>query len=118
MELGLKGKKVMIVNTASKCGNTPQYEQLQLLYKTYGGEEFTIIGFPANNFMGQEPGTNSEIAEFCEKNYISASKIREAIKQDKLKDVLSSLPESTKKFLLSEDSAEIRLKIINSNDRH
>jgi glutathione peroxidase len=65
----LKGKKVLIVNTASKCGYTPQYEQLEELYKQYGGEGFEIIGFPANNFMSQEPGSNDEIAEFCKKNY-------------------------------------------------
>ena len=65
----LKGKKVLLVNTASKCGNTPQYKQLEAIYKAYGGDKFTIIGFPANNFMKQEPGTNEEIAEFCEKNY-------------------------------------------------
>lgn len=65
----LKGKKVLVVNTASKCGLTPQYKQLQELYQLYGGNKFTIIGFPANNFMKQEPGTDSEIAEFCEKNY-------------------------------------------------
>ncbi len=65
----LKGKKVLIVNTASKCGFTPQYEQLQELYKTYGGENFVVIGFPANNFANQEPGTNDEIEEFCQKNY-------------------------------------------------
>lgn len=65
----LKGKKVLVVNTASKCGLTPQYKQLQSLFETYGGEKFTIIGFPANNFMKQEPGSNEEIAEFCEKNY-------------------------------------------------
>jgi glutathione peroxidase len=65
----LKGKKVMIVNTASKCGFTPQYADLERLYKLYGGEKFEIIGFPANNFMEQEPGTNSEIKEFCSKNY-------------------------------------------------
>jgi glutathione peroxidase len=65
----LKGKKVMIVNTASKCGLTPQYKELQSVYETYGGEKFVIIGFPANNFMKQEPGTDAEIAEFCEKNY-------------------------------------------------
>lgn len=65
----LKGKKVLIVNTASKCGLTPQYAQLQELYEKYGGDKFTIIGFPANNFMNQEPGTNEEIAEFCETNY-------------------------------------------------
>ena len=65
----LKGKKVLIVNTASKCGFTPQYEDLQKLYETYGGEDFTIIGFPANNFMKQEPGTDEEIKEFCSVNY-------------------------------------------------
>jgi glutathione peroxidase len=65
----LKGKKVMLVNTASKCGNTPQYETLESLYKEYGNHNFIIIGFPANNFGAQEPGTNTEIAEFCTKNY-------------------------------------------------
>jgi len=65
----LKGKKVLIVNTASKCGFTPQYEGLQELYKKYGGEDFVIIGFPANNFLRQEPGTNEEIREFCTLNY-------------------------------------------------
>ncbi|MFY9152118.1 MAG: glutathione peroxidase [Prolixibacteraceae bacterium] len=65
----LKGKKVLVVNTASKCGFTPQYKQLEEVFKAYGGDKFTIIGFPANNFMKQEPGTNEEIAEFCEKNY-------------------------------------------------
>jgi glutathione peroxidase len=65
----LKGKKVMIVNTASKCGLTPQYEQLEEVYKKYGGDRFVIIGFPANNFMSQEPGSNEEIAQFCVKNY-------------------------------------------------
>ncbi len=65
----LKGKKVLIVNTASKCGFTPQYKELEELYKTYGGDKFIIIGFPANNFGSQEPGTNPEIQEFCTKNY-------------------------------------------------
>ncbi len=65
----LKGKKVMIVNTASKCGLTGQYENLESVYKEYGGENFEIIGFPANNFMSQEPGTEAEIKDFCEKNY-------------------------------------------------
>jgi glutathione peroxidase len=65
----LKGKKVMIVNTASKCMYTSQYKQLQALFEEYGGDDFTIIGFPANNFFREEPGTNLEIAEFCEKNY-------------------------------------------------
>lgn len=65
----LEGKKVLIVNTASECGLTPQYEILEELYKEYGGEDFTIIGFPANNFGGQEPGTDKEIATFCKQNY-------------------------------------------------
>ena len=65
----LKGKKVLIVNTASKCGLTPQYKDLEELYKTYGGDKFVIIGFPANNFASQEPGTNSDIKQFCLVNY-------------------------------------------------
>lgn len=65
----LKGKKIMIVNTASKCGLTPQYEDLENLYQKYKDQNFIIIGFPANNFLSQEPGTNEEIAEFCTKNY-------------------------------------------------
>lgn len=64
----LKGKKVIIVNTASKCGNTPQYKDLELLYKAYK-QKVVIIGFPANNFMSQEPGTNAEIMEFCDSKY-------------------------------------------------
>lgn len=65
----LKGKKVLVVNTASKCGLTPQYEKLQELYDKYGGSEFIIVAFPANNFLSQEPGSNDEIKAFCEKNY-------------------------------------------------
>ncbi|SHG40055.1 glutathione peroxidase [Flavobacterium segetis] len=65
----LKGKKIMIVNTASKCGNTPQYKDLEATYKEYKDKGFVIVGFPANNFMSQEPGTNEEIATFCQKNY-------------------------------------------------
>lgn len=65
----LKGKKIMIVNTASECGLTPQYTQLEAVYKKYAGEKFTIIGFPANNFGAQEPGSNEEIKSFCTKNY-------------------------------------------------
>ena len=65
----LKGKKVMVVNTASKCGLTPQYEQLQALYEEFKDDNFTIVGFPANNFLWQEPGSNEEIAAFCQKNY-------------------------------------------------
>jgi glutathione peroxidase len=64
-----KGKKVMVVNVASKCGLTPQYAKLQALYDKYASNNFVIIGFPANNFAAQEPGTNSEIQEFCQRNY-------------------------------------------------
>jgi len=65
----LKGKKVIIVNTASKCGLTPQYKDLEALYKEYKDKGLVIVGFPANNFASQEPGTNKDIAEFCELNY-------------------------------------------------
>lgn len=60
-----KGKVAMIVNTASKCGYTPQYEGLQAIYEKYKDKGFVVLGFPANNFMGQEPGTEAEIKEFC-----------------------------------------------------
>ncbi len=63
-----KGKTLLIVNTASKCGYTPQYEELQKMHELYG-DKVTILGFPANNFGGQEPGTNLQIAEFCKANY-------------------------------------------------
>ena len=63
-----KGKKIMIVNTASKCGNTPQYAELEKVYEAFK-DKLVIVGFPANNFGGQEPGTNLEIKEFCTKNY-------------------------------------------------
>ena len=65
----LKGKKIMIVNTASKCGLTPQYEQLESLYDKYKNKNFIIVGFPANDFMSQEPGSDKEIAQFCQLNY-------------------------------------------------
>jgi glutathione peroxidase len=64
-----RGKKLLIVNTASKCGFTPQYKELEALYQKYGGDKFIIVGFPANNFMHQEPGSNTEIQNFCQKNY-------------------------------------------------
>lgn len=65
----LKGKKIMVVNTASKCGLTPQYKDLQALYVEYKDKGLVIVGFPANDFMKQEPGTNEEIGAFCQKNY-------------------------------------------------
>jgi glutathione peroxidase len=64
-----KGKVLLIVNVASKCGNTPQYSGLEELYKEYAGQGFAILGFPANNFLWQEPGTDEEIKEFCTTKY-------------------------------------------------
>src|SRR5690625_2313087 len=64
-----EGKVLLIVNTASECGYTPQYKGLQELYEEYQDEGLVILGFPANNFGGQEPGSDEEIAEFCELNY-------------------------------------------------
>ncbi|MGB0934076.1 MAG: glutathione peroxidase [Lishizhenia sp.] len=65
----LKGKKVLLVNTASECGLTPQYTQLEELYNLKQNNNFVIVGFPANNFGAQEPGSDNDIALFCEKNY-------------------------------------------------
>lgn len=94
----LKGKKVLVVNTASKCGLTPQYEQLQMLYENYGGDDFVIIGFPANNFANQEPGSDSEIATFCQKNYgvtfLMMSKV--SVKGDDIHPVYQWLTQKTK----------------------
>jgi len=94
----VKGKKVMIVNTASKCGFTPQYEHLQKLYDTYKDKNFVIIGFPANNFGQQEPGTNKEIAAFCKENYgvtfPMMSKI--SVKGDDMHDVYQFLTKKDK----------------------
>lgn len=64
-----QGKVILVVNTASKCGYTPQYEGLEAIYKKYADKGFVILGFPANNFKEQEPGTNADIAEFCKANY-------------------------------------------------
>lgn len=64
-----QGKVLLIVNTASKCGFTPQFEGLEALFKKYGDENFTVLGFPCNQFGGQDPGTNDEISNFCQANY-------------------------------------------------
>ena len=65
----LKGKKILVVNTASECGLTPQYKDLEAIYKKYKSNNFVIVGFPANNFGAQEPGSDEQIAKFCEMNY-------------------------------------------------
>jgi glutathione peroxidase len=63
------GKVVLVVNTASKCGNTPQYDGLEKLYEEYGDEGLVVLGFPSNDFLGQEPGTEAQIEEFCRLTY-------------------------------------------------
>jgi glutathione peroxidase len=65
----LQGKVLLIVNTASACGFTPQFEGLEALHKTYGAQGLVVIGFPCNQFGSQDPGTNAEIGSFCQKNY-------------------------------------------------
>jgi len=64
-----EGKVLLVVNTASKCGNTPQYDGLEKLYKDYGSKGLVVLGFPSNDFMGQEPGTEEQIEEFCRLTY-------------------------------------------------
>lgn len=94
-----KGKKIMIVNTASKCGNTPQYAELEQLYEKYK-DKLVIIGFPANNFGQQEPGSNNEIKEFCTKNYgvtfPMAAKV--SVKGDDIAPIFKYLTEEAKKL--------------------
>ena len=63
------GKVVLVVNTASKCGNTPQYDGLEMLYEEYAEQGLVVLGFPSNDFMGQEPGTEEQIEEFCRLTY-------------------------------------------------
>ncbi len=102
-----KGKKLLIVNTASKCGYTPQYKDLQDLYIKYGSEKFEIIGFPANNFSEQEPGSDKEIAKFCQDNFgvtfTMMSKI--SVKGDDIHDIYKWL---TKKSENGVKDAEIK----------
>lgn len=89
-----KGKKILVVNTASKCGFTKQYKELQELHKMYG-DKLVIIGFPANNFGSQEPGSNEEIASFCEQNYgvtfLMAEKVE--VKGDSINPIFKFLTE-------------------------
>lgn len=116
-----KGKKILLVNTASKCGFTPQYASLEMLHKEYG-DQLVIVGVPANNFGAQEPGSNIEIAEFCERNYgvsfIMAEKQNVAgTEQTELFRWLTSQPNpdftgdiqwNFEKFLLDENGKLIR----------
>lgn len=140
----LKGKKIMIVNTASECGLTPQYKQLQALYNEFEDQNFVIVGFPANNFGSQEPGSDAEIATFCEQNFGVSfpmmSKI--SVKGKDMAPIYAFLTEKAKngvtdssvswnfqKYLINEqgqldkvidprttpDAAEIRTWILNKN---
>ncbi|MAZ96333.1 MAG: glutathione peroxidase [Flavobacteriales bacterium] len=81
----LKGKRVLIVNVASKCGYTPQYEQLQKLHEQYGGKDFVVLGFPANDFGFQEPGSAADIKSFCSKNYGVTFQMMAKVKTNKNK---------------------------------
>ncbi|WCL51293.1 glutathione peroxidase [Leptospira sp. GIMC2001] len=114
-----KGKVVLAVNVASKCGFTSQYESLEAIYKKYKDKGFVIIGFPANNFGSQEPGSNDQIAEFCKLNYGVSfdmmSKI--SVKGDDKHEVYKFLTESGsekgdvkwnfEKFLIGKDGSII-----------
>ncbi len=93
-----KGKKILIVNTASKCGNTPQYADLEKLYEKYK-DKLVIVGFPANNFGSQEPGTNGEIQEFCKKNYGVSFPMAEkvSVKGDDIHPLFKYLVDEAKK---------------------
>lgn len=130
----LKGKKIMVVNTASECGLTPQYEQLQAVYEKYQNKGFTIVGFPANNFGAQEPGSNQQIAAFCQKNYgvtfPMMSKI--SVKGDDMHEVYQFLTQKSKngledsevawnfqKYLLDEDGYLVKVihpKVLPNDD--
>ncbi|MDR2127372.1 MAG: glutathione peroxidase [Prevotellaceae bacterium] len=101
-----KGKKIMVVNVASKCGLTPQYKQLQELFEKYGSEKFVIIAFPANNFGAQEPGTNQEIKDFCTSNYGVTFPIMEKISV-KGNDIAPIYKWLTQKTENGKDNAEI-----------
>jgi glutathione peroxidase len=97
----LKGKKILIVNTASKCGLTPQYKDLEAIYEKYKEKNLVIIGFPANNFASQEPGTSKEISEFCQLNYGVTFPMMEkvSVKGDDMCEVYQFLTQKSKNGL-------------------
>jgi glutathione peroxidase len=101
-----KGKKIMVVNVASKCGLTPQYKQLEELYEKYADNNFVVIAFPANNFGAQEPGTNQEIKEFCTVNYGVTFPVMEkiSVKGDDISPIYKWL---TQKIENGKDDAEV-----------
>jgi len=97
----LKGKKVLIVNTASKCGLTPQYKDLQAIYDQYKDKGLVVVGFPANNFASQEPGTNEEIGAFCQQNYGVTFPMMEkiSVKGEDMNEVYKFLTQKSKNGL-------------------
>lgn len=97
----LKGKKILIVNTASECGLTPQYKDLEAIYKKYKDKNFVIVGFPANNFGAQEPGSNEQIAKFCEMNYgvTFPMMAKVSVKGNDMNDVYKFLTQKSKNGL-------------------
>jgi glutathione peroxidase len=97
----LKGKKILVVNTASKCGLTPQYKDLETIYTTYKDKNFVVVGFPANNFASQEPGSNEEIGAFCQKNYGVTFPMmgKVSVKGDDMSDVYKFLTQKSKNGL-------------------
>jgi glutathione peroxidase len=117
------GKVVLAVNVASKCGFTPQYAGLERLYETYADRGFTVLGFPSNQFMGQEPGTAEQIAEFCSLDYgvtfpLYAKLDVKGSKQSPLFEILASSPDDSgkagdvkwnfEKFLVGKDGRVVR----------
>jgi glutathione peroxidase len=99
----VKGKKLLIVNTASKCGFTPQYKELEELYQKYNDKNFIIIGFPCNQFGNQEPGNSSEIHDFCTKNYGVTFLMMEKVdvKGDSICDIYKWLTSKDKNGVMS-----------------
>ncbi|GMM47194.1 peroxiredoxin [Pichia kluyveri] len=105
----LKGKVVLIVNTASKCGFTKQYSELEALYKKYKDQGLEIIGFPCNQFAGQEPGSSEEIAEFCQINFGVTFPLMQKI------DVNGDKADPIYEWLKSEKSGMLGFKAIKWN---
>lgn len=117
-----KGKVVLVTNTASGCGYTPQYKNLQAVNSKYAGKGFVVLGFPSNDFGGQEPGTNKEIKKFCELNYkvdfqlftklpVSGEKIQPVFQwliENSPKDMTGPIAWNFEKFLISKDGKLIK----------
>ena len=107
------GKVLLVVNTASKCGNTPQYDGLEKLYDQYGEDSLVVLGFPSNDFMGQEPGTEGQIEEFCRLTYGVEFPMfaKTSVKKDNADPFFAALAESSgtyptwnfHKFLIGRD---------------